>query len=173
MLSLELLVSLTIWNRMRILCSRLVATVLLVVLVGAPTPAFPQPPNIDNAIDKVLGDHTKYKQVISALQQSVGEHDAAGVAVLISYPIKIKIDGKNTFIKTKQAFINNYDKIITPAIASVIRSQKYEDLTVNYQGIMFGRGEVWINGICLDNFCKKVKVKVVTIQDSINLDTKR
>ncbi|BAC89573.1 hypothetical protein [Gloeobacter violaceus] len=60
--------------------------------------------------------------------------------------------------------VANYDKIITPAMANVIKNQKYEDLMVSYQGVILGQGEAQINGTCLDNSCNKVDVKVVTIQ---------
>ncbi len=35
---------------------------------------------------------------------------------------------------------------------------------VNDQGVMLGQGEMWINGVCLDTACKRVDVKIVTIQ---------
>jgi len=54
----------------------------------------------------------------------------------------------------------------------VIEQQKYGDFFINYQGVMFGRGEVWINGICADSGCKQFDVKVVTIQDTSYLDRK-
>lgn len=143
---------------------RRTATCMLITLIGVATPAYAQDKSTDAAINATLGDHTKYKQVILAFQKAINNHDAAGVAALVGYPIKVKIDGKDTIVKTKKSFVANYDKIITPAIAKVIKNQKYEDLMVSYQGVMLGQGEAWINGICLDNSCNKVDVKVVTIQ---------
>jgi hypothetical protein len=66
-----------------------------------------------------------------------------------AYPIGVKLDGKTTIIRTPKAFIRDYDRIITPAIAGVIEQQKYGDFFINYQGVMFGRGEVWINDSAL------------------------
>jgi hypothetical protein len=116
----------------------------------------------------MLGDHTKYQAMIAALQAGVKNKDAAGVAALVSYPIVVKIHGKKTAIKTAADFTKNYDAIVTPAVAAVIEGQKYETLFVNAQGIMFGNGEVWINGICKDTACSKSDAKVITIQNGPN-----
>jgi hypothetical protein len=131
---------------------------------AALAPAVAQTPNVSQTIDTVLGDHTKYQAMIAALQAGVKNKDTAAVAALVSYPITVKIHGKKTRIKTAADFATNYDAIITPAIAAVIENQKYDDLMVNAQGIMFGKGEVWINGICKDTACSQSDVKVVTIQ---------
>jgi hypothetical protein len=128
-------------------------------------PAFGQDKPTSQAIDELLGDHTKYKAVIEALQKAVSAHDAAGVAALVSYPIGVKVGGKETVVKSAKAFAEHYDGIMTPAITKAVVNQKYENLFVNDQGVMFGDGQVWVNGICHDNACKNFDVKVITIQD--------
>ena len=123
--------------------------------------------DIDKSIDINIGDHVKFQQVMSGLQHAVAKHDAAAVATLVSYPITINPRTKQAMsIRTPQAFIANYDKIITPPIANVIEKQKYEDLFVNYKGAMFGLGEVWIIGICRDKTCKQTDIKIMTIQST-------
>ena len=62
------------------------------------------------------------------------------------------------------AFVRDYDRIMTPAIAEAIKRQKYSQLMVNYKGVMFGNGEAWVNGICKDEACKDVDVRVVALQ---------
>lgn len=123
----------------------------------------------DAAIDKILGDHTKYKSVINAYQKAVADGDKEGVAALVDYPLAVTIDGKQTSIKDAADFVRNYDKIVTPTIASVIKAQKYSELMVNGKGVMFGSGETWINGICKKDSadCSAFEVKVVTIQPGV------
>ena len=137
-----------------------IISIVLSTSVGA------QDKSVNQAIDEALGDHTKYEAVILELQKAVSAHDANAVAALVRYPIGVKVHGKEKHIKTPRDFVLNYDGIMTPGISKAIAAQKYEDLAVNYQGIMFGDGQVWINGICHDNQCKKFDVKVVTIQES-------
>lgn len=120
----------------------------------------------DDAIDTLLGDHAKYQAVISAYQKAVAEGDKEAVAAMVDYPFSATVDGKRTSIKNAAGFVENYDKIVTPAIAGVIKAQKYSDLMVNGKGVMFGSGETWINGICKKGSadCSEFEVKVVAIQ---------
>ncbi|KAF1708352.1 hypothetical protein [Pseudoxanthomonas sacheonensis] len=143
----------------------------------APAPASPAPePSvasadtgdkaIDDAIDTLLGDHAKYRAAIDAYQKAVAEGDKEAVAALIDYPFSTTIDGKRTSLKNASGFVSNYDKIVTPAIAGVIKAQKYSGLMVNSKGVMFGSGETWINGVCKKGSadCSEFEVKVVAIQ---------
>ncbi|MEO6103507.1 MAG: hypothetical protein ABIP44_07705 [Pseudoxanthomonas sp.] len=118
------------------------------------------------SIDRLLGDHAAYQAVIVAYQAGVAAGDKAAVAALVAYPITIDRDGGKTTIRDAAAFIREYDRIITPAIARTIKAQKYSALMVNGKGVMFGDGETWINGICRKGSadCSQFEVKVVAIQ---------
>src|SRR5260370_42389019 len=122
--------------------TRLATLIVLTSLLISSALAQSTPTDIDKSIDTMLGDHAKVQRLVTDLQQAVAKHDPDAVAALVHYPIKIKLRGNPTYLKTPQAFITNYDRIITPAIAAVIEKQKYEDLLVNYQGAIFGNGEV-------------------------------
>jgi hypothetical protein len=122
---------------------------------------------VDKAIENSVGDPAKFQTAMTSLQQAVANHDAAAVAALVSYPITINPrTNKAMRVRTPQAFVASYDKIITPHIADVIEKQKYEHLFVNYQGAMFGTGEVWIAGIRKDKECKLSDIKIRTIQNT-------
>jgi hypothetical protein len=133
-------------------------------MLGGVQPALADDETVNSQIDAILGDHTQYEPVIRAFQQAVVDHDAEGVADLVNYPIKVSIDGSRTSIRSAAAFVENYDAIITPDMADAIAAQNYGSLFVRDQGVMFGSGEVWISGICLDSGCQTVDVKVSTIQ---------
>lgn len=119
---------------------------------------------VNDAIDSNLGDHTKYQAVITELQTAVAAGDASKVASLAQYPIGVDIGGKNTVLKSEKEFVARYKEFMTPDISKAIVETKYADLFVNYKGVMFGRGEAWINGICKDSACKAFDVKLVTLQ---------
>jgi hypothetical protein len=86
------------------------------------------------------------------------------VANLVRYPISVSIGGRKTMIQNAKTFLANYGAIMTPDIVSTVKTQKYEDLFVNYQGVMFGRGQIWVNGVCKDKACNTRDVKIITIQ---------
>lgn len=129
-------------------------------------PADEQEWAVDQRIDRLLGDHRRYRQVIQDYQRAVAAGDREAVAALVRYPLKATVDGRKVVIADPQAFIAAYDKIITPRIARVVTTQRYAQLLVNYQGVMFGNGETWIAGICAPASadCSQFQVKVITIQ---------
>jgi len=124
---------------------------------------------LDKSIDLSVGNHIRVQQVLTTLQQAVAKHDAATVASLVHYPIKVNPGKKPFVVKNEKAFIKDYDGIITADIAAAIFKQKYENLFVNSQGAMIGDGEVWITGFCRDKTCKQSDIKIGTIQDTKNL----
>jgi len=128
---------------------------------------------VDQAIDRALGDHNQYRAVFSAFKQAVADHDAAKVAELIDYPLRVTIGGKKSRVGSAKEFLARYAQIMTPAIQDVVTQQRYADLFVNSAGVMFGNGEVWLRGICKDTQCQHVDVKIGTIQSTTNLDDQK
>ncbi|MDZ4046799.1 MAG: hypothetical protein U1E00_00395, partial [Pseudoxanthomonas sp.] len=132
---------------------------------AAPAPAIADDPSaVNQAIDEALGDHVRYEAVIRQFQQAVAANDAAAVAALVDYPFATVRDGQPLKIADAEAFVRDYDRIMTPPIAEAIKRQRYSELMVNYKGVMFGNGEAWVNGICKDDACKNVDVRVVALQ---------
>ena len=119
---------------------------------------------VNQAIDEALGDHVRYESVIRQLQRAVAANDTAAVAALVNYPFVTVRDGESLRVADAEAFVREYDRIMTPPIAEAIKRQKYSQLMVNYKGVMFGNGEAWVNGICKDDACKDVDVRVVALQ---------
>jgi hypothetical protein len=137
------------------------------ILAAQTTPTAPTA--LDKSIDLSVGDHVKVHTILTTLQQAVAKHDAAAVAALVHYPIKVNPGKKPFTIKNEKTFIKDYDLIITHDIQDAILKQKYENLFVNSQGAMIGDGEVWITGFCRDKSCKQSDIKIGTIQDTKNL----
>jgi hypothetical protein len=125
--------------------------------------------DLNKSIDLSVGNHVKVQQILTTLQQAVAKHDAATVASLVHYPIKVNPGKKPFTIKNEKGFVKDYDGIITHDIQDAILEQKYENLFVNSQGAMIGGGEVWITGFCRDKSCKQSDIKIGTIQDTKNL----
>jgi hypothetical protein len=126
----------------------------------------------DAAIDSALGDHTFYRTAFDALQKAIADDDKAGFAAWVSYPIAVTADGEEMTIADAAQFEEHYDNILTDAIKTAISEQKWQDLFANYKGVMFGNGQVWLNGICKDDTCAEFDVKVVTIQSTADITPK-
>jgi hypothetical protein len=151
---------------------QLASLILFACALLSPTPVAAQTSaaDLNKSIDMLIGDHVKVQHLLTDLQQSVASHNAAGVAALVHYPIKVN-PGKRPFVvKSPKAFIADYDRIITQDISEAILKQKYDALFVNSQGAMLGEGEVWITNFCLDKGCTKSDIKISTIQSATNLN---
>jgi hypothetical protein len=144
----------------------LLASTLLTATLGS---AQTGPTDLDKSIDLSVGNHVKVQTLLTDLQRSVSQHNAAAVAALVHYPIKVNPGKRPITIKNPKEFIKDYDRIITADIAAAIYKQKYDALFVNSQGVMIGDGEIWITGFCLDKNCKNSDIKIGTIQDTKNL----
>lgn len=135
---------------------------------AAPTPAAAGEADdhteVNQRIGQLLGDAARYETAILAFQQAVAQKDAATVAAMIDFPFKTTVDGKATTIRNAPEFIAQYGRIVTPAMADAIVRQRYSELFVNYKGVMFGSGEAWLNGICVDKACNSFNVRVVALQ---------
>jgi len=152
--------------RTRLASLILLASALLPLPLAAAQAA---PADLNKSIDMLIGDHVKVQHLLADLQQSVASHNAAGVAALVHYPIKVNPGKKPFTVRSQKEFIKDYDHIITQDISEAILKQKYDALFVNSQGAMLGEGEVWITSICLDKGCKKSDIKIGTIQNTANL----
>ncbi|MGX5731047.1 hypothetical protein ACWKWK_11005 [Pseudoxanthomonas beigongshangi] len=135
---------------------------------AAPTPAaageVDDHTGVNQRIGQLLGDATRYETAILAFQQAVAQKDAATVAAMIDFPFRTTVGGKPATIKDAPEFIAQYGRIVTPEMTDVIVRQRYSELFVNGKGVMFGGGEAWINGICVDQACSSFNVRVVALQ---------
>lgn len=138
---------------------------LAMALVASPGMAQSEA-DTDAAIDNVLGDHTAYRAAFDAIQTAVADDDGAGLAEWVGYPIDVKLDGKELTIAGTAEFEEQYDSIVTDEIRAAIVDQQWQDLFANYQGVMFGDGQVWLNGICKDDKCAEFDVKIIAIQST-------
>ncbi len=119
---------------------------------------------VDQSIRTLLGEPKAYTELIARVQRSVAAGDAQSLSTLVRYPLVVTVAGQKRTLVDARAFVAAYPQFMTPAMRSVISEQKYDELFVNAQGVMFGHGELWINGICDDKACTRSTPRVVAIQ---------
>lgn len=119
---------------------------------------------VELSITQLLGDPAEYREVFDRLQAGVEADDREAVAALVDYPIEATIDGGQRLIGDQAEFVAAWSDIVTPDITRVITSQQYDKVFVNWQGVMLGDGQVWINGVCRDEGCAESDVRVTAIQ---------
>lgn len=141
--------------------------VALLLLTATPVFAATET-DVDQSISDNLGDPAAFHEAFDAIQQAVSDDDAAALADYVAFPITVKMDDKAVTLADADAFIAAYPELFSDAIKAAVISQKYEDLFVNYQGAMFGDGQVWVSGICKTDACESVDWRIITIQDATN-----
>lgn len=142
----------------------LVAAIVLGLCAGSV--ALAQTVEETNArLDQVFGEHESFGEVFDILYRAVDAGDAATVASLAKYPLRVATNGEEYEIDSEQTFIDNYDTIITPGIRDVIVSQDFALLFVNQDGVMYDDGDVWISPICIDDQCNRYRWLITAIQE--------
>ena len=103
---------------------------------------------VNAKLDSLLGDHTGFAEEFKNLQQNIA--DGETFAQEYEFPVKITVDGTDVSFDMPRAFADAYNTIVTPEIVDVVKNQKYKDLMVSSDGVMFGSGQLWIAAYCLD-----------------------
>lgn len=140
--------------------------ILLAALAGlaAPVALAQTTADTDAAIDTVLGDHQKYRDAFDAIQAAVADDEAATLAEYIPYGSPIFIHGAERVFDSEADFAAAYDEVFTQEVVDTVAAQTWETLFVNAEGVMFGVGEVWLNGVCADDTCSDFDVRIVAVQ---------
>ena len=131
---------------------------------AAPASVVDDHTQINQRMTMLYGHSEDYEAAITTFQRSIREHDAAAVAKMIDFPFDTRHAGQVRKVADAQEFIRDYDAIVTADMARVIANQRYDELHTDSAGIMFGNGEAWLEGICVDEACKEVKVMIKTLQ---------
>ena len=140
-------------------------TAFVVALSMAAAPVAAQTvEDINASIDMVLGDHTKFDEAFEAVQAAISEGDANLVADWVAYPITVNVEGEELTLDGPDAFIAQSDSIMSGEIAEAVTGQRYEELFVSAEGVMFGNGQMWLGGVCRDDNCAEWDVRIITLQ---------
>jgi len=98
-----------------------------------------------------IDSEAEVSDFLSKLQTWVNADKRSDVVSVVRFPISVYLGGLRVKIRSKKAFLENYERIMNKKVRSAILSQKEKELFVNWQGIMFGNGEIWINKITHKN----------------------
>jgi hypothetical protein len=80
---------------------------------------------------------------------------------MVHFPIKITAAGKPLVLRSKDQLLKNYDVAFDSKVKGFIAKQQFAELFCNWQGIMIGRGEVWINTVG-----KSSRLRIITINNA-------
>lgn len=132
----------------------------------AATPAFAQTADDVNAqIESLLGSHEVFGTAIQAIQEGLVNHEIEKIAGYIPLGEPIKVNGEDLIIADEVDLEARFDELFNEKVVNAVADQQYETLFVNQDGIMFGDGELWIGGVCVDDVCDDFFVNIIAINN--------
>ena len=140
--------------------------IALAAALFAAAPAFAQTmDDVNQQIDTVLGAHEIYQTAIETIQQALVDGNVDGIAGYIPFGEPIKVNGADVVIADEADLAARFGELFNPKVVAAVTGQDYAKLLVNQDGIMFGSGELWITGVCLDDTCAEFFVNISAINN--------
>lgn len=98
-----------------------------------------------------------------SLQSALERHDAAGVAALVAFPLRVGSEGGQARRVGRAELLRSFDVVFTPTVVKAVLAQDPTALFQNDQGVMFGNGEVWAAEVCAPNGQAPCPLRVITV----------
>jgi hypothetical protein len=138
--------------------------IMFAVALLAVAPGYAQSVDEVNArIDAILGPHEIYETAIETIRQALIDRDVEAIAGYIPFGETIFVSGGEEIIADEADLAARFDELFNDRVTQSVVEQNYADLLVKDDGIMFGRGELWISGVCVDDTCEDVFVNITAI----------
>ncbi len=102
--------------------------------------------DFDHRYSDFYGIDDDVEKFMKRVKTSILSGDKEWIANHISYPLKTTVfKDKAITIKNKKQLIDNFDQIFHQEFKDKIKSFCVCNMFNNYQGVMLGNGEIWIN----------------------------
>ena len=121
---------------------------LIVLWIACASPSAAD--DINQRLDSLFGKHAEYQEFHNRLVEAVGRDNRAALANMVHYPLRRNHNGVTTEYHTQADFIEDYPIIFNEAVRAAVLGQDFSELFANYNGIMYGRGELWVSELCVD-----------------------
>jgi hypothetical protein len=107
------------------------------------------------------------RSMLEALQDALRSDDHEKVAGLVEYPLRVNSSGAHTLISDRGRLLSDFASIFTSEVRQKVLAQQFDELFVNWRGVMVGNGAVWFSGICDPDSptgtCKNARVRIIAI----------
>jgi hypothetical protein len=136
----------------------------MAIALAAVAPALAQSEAETSArLEALFGAHEPYEAFLATLKDAVSAKDKRSVAAMIAYPLGTRIAGEEVMLGSEDDLVRRYDQLFTPPVLAAALGQTYATLFATADGVMIGDGEIWFSGICADETCSEVSVKIIAV----------
>lgn len=107
------------------------------------------------------------RSMLQALQDGLRSDDHEKLAALVEYPLRVNSSGTHTLISDPGQFVADFPSIFTREVRQQVLAQRFDELFVNWRGVMVGNGALWFSAICdadsSTGTCKKARVRIIAV----------
>jgi hypothetical protein len=82
---------------------------------------------------------------ICELKTAFTNNDKQTISGMVDYPFCVHVGDTMKKIGTRKEFLENFDNIFNKRVRTVLENFSYESVFSTWQGVSFGRGEIWIS----------------------------
>jgi len=118
-----------------------------------------------NRIESLHGNAGDLNEPLLSLVEAMGNSDAATIAGLAEYPLRVAANGESYDIQSADDFVENFDTLVTQDTRDAVARQTYDQLFVNSDGVMLAGGAVWMSNVCDNGDCSSSHWAVISINN--------
>ena len=113
-------------------------------------------------IEQVAGlDVAEVRQFLRDLKSGIASTNEKAICDMIEYPLRTT----DVSVSNAAACRENFGTILNRKVVAAVSAQSFDELFVNYQGVMIGSGQVWFSGICRDKGCETSDMKIIAVNN--------
>ncbi len=88
-------------------------------------------------------------QFVVQLQSAVRKNDAAAIARVVAFPLRVNSAGhRHRYVRSDAAFVRDYARLFNANVRSAVLAQDPDSVFQDWKGLMLGRGHVWLSDDC-------------------------
>lgn len=118
-----------------------------------------------NRIESLHGNAGDLNEPLLSLVEAMDNSDAATIAGLAEYPLRVAANGESYDIQSADDFVENFDTLVTQDTRDAVAEQTYDQLFVNSDGVMLAGGAVWMSNVCDNGDCSSSHWAVISINN--------
>ncbi len=142
---------------------RLSAAFLLLPLILAGPAAAQSDDAVYDRVEQLHGNADAFDTAWDKLTEAMGDGDAAGVAALGEYPLRVNANGESYDIRDAKDMRKHFDALVPQTIRDAVSNQEYSSIFVNSDGVMLADGAVWMGAVCDNDDCSKAHWAITSI----------
>ena len=117
--------------------SAIIGTVLVMLAVVAKAHA-------DDAVCKdSRPDCPQAVAFFTEFQEALKNGDRNSLSSMVRYPLRVRLNGKPAFIRSKREFLQGFDRIFEPVVRCAVLAGRAQDVWGNWRGFTISSGAIW------------------------------